>query len=374
MSEQFTKVGEGLLVRAPGKINISLLVKGKRPDGYHDIETIMAKVDWYDEIFIEKEKGEGTGSPAADQVSNHPGTGKAEDGGQENIQYPTPNVECQRETNIELICQGEYKVPEGEENLVYKAAKLILETRIEDETPNPKIEIRLRLRSAGQVPNKLQLTKLQILNKEHRKEGIRITLTKNVPAGAGLGSGSSDAAATLMGINKFLKLGLGKKELWGLGVKLGSDVAFFLDGPMALCTGRGEKVKKLQDCEFRVLLVVPDVSVSTKRVYENYRHDEAKYRRLSEEINIYIEKKRVDLVCGLCANMLQESSFELHPELGVLKKKIESLGIRPLCLSGSGSSMFCIINDRNEEAVKTNRDNLAQDCRCRSIIVRNNMW
>ena len=127
MSEQFTKVGDGLLVRAPGKINISLLVKGKRPDGYHDIETIMAKVDWYDEIFIEREKGEGTGSPAADQVSNHPGTGKAEDGGQENIQYPTPNVECQRETNIELICQGEYKVPEGEENLVYKAAKLILE-------------------------------------------------------------------------------------------------------------------------------------------------------------------------------------------------------------------------------------------------------
>ena len=54
MNEQFEKVGDGLLVRAPGKINLSLLVKGKRADGYHELETIMAKIDWYDEILIEK--------------------------------------------------------------------------------------------------------------------------------------------------------------------------------------------------------------------------------------------------------------------------------------------------------------------------------
>jgi 4-diphosphocytidyl-2-C-methyl-D-erythritol kinase len=176
-----------------------------------------------------------------------------------------------------------------------------------------------------------------------------------------------------MGINKFFKLGLGKKELAGLAARLGSDVAFFLDGPMALCSGRGEKVKKLGECEFRVLLIVPDVSVSTKRVYENYRHDEAKYRQLREEINIYIEKKRLDLVCGLCANMLQESCFELHPELGVLKKRIEAIGIRPVCLSGSGSSMFCIINDRNKEGVE-NRDRIASEFGCKSFIVNNNSW
>jgi 4-diphosphocytidyl-2-C-methyl-D-erythritol kinase len=110
-----------------------------------------------------------------------------------------------------------------------------------------------------------------------------------------------------MGINKFFKLGLGKRELAELAAQLGSDVAFFLNGPMALCAGRGEKIKKLARCKFRVFLVVPDVSVSTARVYANYRHDEAKYRRLREEINIHIEKKMVDLIGRLCANMLEES-------------------------------------------------------------------
>jgi 4-diphosphocytidyl-2-C-methyl-D-erythritol kinase len=360
MSEQFTKINGGLLVRAPGKINLSLLVKGKRPDGYHDIESIMAKIDWYDEILIERQTED---------------RGQRTEDGRQNIEHPTSNAEHRTNEKpiIELICKGEYKVPEGEENLVYKAARIILETarqKTEDEISNPKNEI----------PNKSQLTKIQITNKEQRMqnaecrtEGIRITLTKHIPVGSGLGSGSSDAAATLMGINKFLRMGLGQKELVRLATELGSDVAFFLDGPMALCTGRGEKVKKLEECEFRVFLVVPDISVSTKRVYENYRHDEAKYRRLSEEINIYIEKKRIDLICGLCANMLQESCFEMHPELGVLKKKIESLGIRPVGLSGSGSSMFCIINNRNEEAVD-NRDKLEQELGCKSYIVNNNSW
>jgi 4-diphosphocytidyl-2-C-methyl-D-erythritol kinase len=312
VGEQFSKAVDGLLVRAPGKINLSLLVVGKRADGYHDIESIMAKINWFDEILV------GPGDKAG----------------------------------IELICKGQYEVPEGEENLVYKAAKLILETaRQKTEDGGRKTEDGVR-----------------------RTEGIRLTLTKNVPAGSGLGSGSSDAAATLMGINRFFKLGLGKKELAGLAAKLGSDVAFFLDGPLALCTGRGEKVKKLEECEFRVLLIVPNVSVSTKRVYENYRHDEVKYRRLREEINVYIEKKRIDLICSMGANMLQESCFELHTELGELKKRIESLGVRPTCLSGSGSSMFSIINNSNEEGVKAYRDKLERDYGCKSIIVNNNSW
>jgi 4-diphosphocytidyl-2-C-methyl-D-erythritol kinase len=336
MSEQFTKINDGLLVRAPGKINLSLLVKGKRADGYHDIESIMAKIDWFDEILIQK--------VARDPCLVTRSSGVTEG---QNIEHPTSNSEHRTNEKpvIELICKGPYDVPEGEENLAYKAAKLILET-------------------AGQKTE----------DGGWRTEGIRITLTKNMPAGSGLGSGSSDAAATLMGINKFFKLGLGKRELAGLAAKLGSDVAFFLDGPLALCTGRGEKVKKLAGCEFRVLLIIPDVSVSTKRVYENYRHDEVKYRRLREEINVYIEKKRIDLICSMGANMLQESCFELHTELGELKKRIESLGVRPMCLSGSGSSMFCIINNSNEEGVKAYRDKLERDYGCKSIIVNNNSW
>ena len=309
-SKQFTKAGNGLLVRAPGKINLSLLVAGKRPDGYHELETIMAKINWYDEILIE----------------------------------------LGRKKGIELICKGPYEVPAGKDNLVYKAAKLILETA--------------RQKAEGRRQN---------------TEKIKLTLTKNIPVGTGLGAGSSDAAGTLMGINRFLKLGFSEKKLMELAVKLGSDVAFFLGGPLAMCTGRGEKVKKIDKCEFGVLLIVPDVNVSTQRVYANYRHDSAKYGRLHKGISGYIKKKRIDLVCELCANMLQESCFELNTKLRELKKRIERAGIRPVCLSGSGSSMYCVINKGNEERVKAYRNNsaaskLARDFSFRSIIVNNNSW
>ena len=95
-------IGKRLLVRAPGKINLSLLVKGKRPDGYHELETIMAKINWYDEILIEK---------------------VAQDSSQ--MLRCAQHDKC--EADIELICKGPYEVPEGKDNLVYKAAKLILD-------------------------------------------------------------------------------------------------------------------------------------------------------------------------------------------------------------------------------------------------------
>lgn len=358
MSEQFEKHGDGLLVRAPGKINLSLLVAGKRPDGYHELETIMAKINWYDEILIEKVARDSylvTRSPAKDALrrsgeTREEGRGQRADGrGQVNIKCSISNTECRSKTDIELICKGPYEVPEGEDNLVYKAAKLILETRTEDG--------RRKTEDGGQ-----------------RTEKVKITLTKNIPAGTGLGSGSSDAAGTLMGINRFLKLGLNKKELAGLASQLGSDIAFFLGGPVGFCTGRGEKVQKLPKSEFRVFLIVPDVSVSTKRVYENYRHNPAEYERFHWEISGYIKKKRIDLICELCANMLQESCFELNTKLIKLKKEIERTGIRPVCLSGSGSSMYCIVDKGNEERIVTYQNKLARDFGCKSMILNSNSW
>ena len=288
---------------------MSLLIAGKRPDGYHDIETVMAKINWFDEILIEKGDNKG----------------------------------------IELIRKGPYEVPGGEDNLVYKATKLILD-------------------SAGQAPP-------YDYDNGSQDTAVKITLTKNIPVGSGLGSGSSDAAATLMGINKFLKLGLSKKALAGLAVRLGSDVAFFLDGPLAFCTGRGEKIKKLkQKFSFSALLILPDVNVPTKKVYAHYVHDRALYEKLHCEIDALIEKNRIDLLSRMCANMLSNSCFELHNELVELKGKIERLDIGPLCLSGSGSAMFCIINNDNEEGVRKYQHKLQHDFGCRSIIVSNNSW
>ncbi|TSA56048.1 MAG: hypothetical protein D4R45_01420, partial [Planctomycetaceae bacterium] len=191
----------------------------------------------------------------------------------------------------------------------------------------------------------------------------------------GLGSASSDAAATLIGINHYFKLGLGQKKLFESAAKLGSDVAFFLGGPLAFCTGKGEKVINLDEIfNFTALLIIPDVSVSTKRVYANYRHDRHLYKKLNIRIKNYILKNRIDSVVKMCTNMLAESCFDLEESLAELKETIESLGIRPCCLSGSGSAMFYIIESGDEEEAREGMSELAEKIGCKSIIVRNNRW
>jgi len=295
--EQFETVGGGLLVRAPAKINLSLLVAGKRADGFHELETIMAKVNWYDEIFID------------------PG----------------------QQAGVELECSGPHWAPAGEENLVYGAAELLLG-------------------DCGLTAD------------------VKITLTKNIPAGSGLGSASSDAAATLMGLNKYLDIHLPIQRLTEMASQLGSDVAFFLNGPLAFCKGKGEKIKKIDEIfNFLVLLALPDVSISTQKVYANYRHEQSLYEYLSAQINGYLGKNRIDLVVNMCANMLEESAFSLVPNLAELKAKIELLGIGPCCLSGSGSAMFCLIESGDEEIARQYKHKL-EKIGCKSIIASSNRW
>jgi len=287
-----------LSVLAPAKINLSLLIAGKRPDGFHNIETLMAKVTWYDEILLE------------------PG----------------------RRPGIELVCKGPYWAPTGRDNLVYHTAEKLLEL----------------CGSAAQ---------------------LRVTLTKNIPAGTGLGSASSDAAATLVGLNRYLKLRCDRRKLADLAAALGSDVAFFLNGPLAFCTGKGEKVEQIEEnFDFLALLILSDISVSTKEVYANYRHDQALYEKLTVKINGHLKEKRIDLAAGLCANMLQESCFELTGSLAELRNKVESLNIGPCCLSGSGSALFSIVRNRDEETARRWKHTLEKEIGCKGIIVRNNRW
>jgi len=296
--KQFETRGCSLLVRAPAKINLSLLVAGKRPDGFHELETIMAKINWCDEVLIQ------------------PGT----------------------KADIELICKGPEWAPEGQDNLVYKAARLVLD-------------------ACG------------------RSADISITLTKNIPAGSGLGSASSDAAATLIGLNQYLEMNLRKADLQKFAALLGSDVPFFLNGPLAFCTGKGEKIRKLRKkFDFLALLILPDVSVSTKRVYANYTHDQPVYESLSVAIKEHILEYRIDLVVKMCANMLEKICFGLESDLAELKAEVESLGIAPCCLSGSGSAMFCIIDNADERKAVQYQQAIRRETGCRSIIVRNNKW
>jgi len=296
-ARQFETVEGGLLVRAPAKINLSLLVAGKRPDGYHEIETLMAKVDYYDELFFE------------------PG----------------------RRGGIELVCEGRYWAPEGEENLVWRACRALLDAVGSD-------------------------------------IGVRVTLRKNVPAGSGLGSGSSDAAAALAGLNRFADLGASPRQMYEIACRLGSDVAFFLGRPLAFCTGRGEKIKVIEDFfPFRAILALPGVSVPTKRVYENYTHNQGVYDALSSTINALVSKKRIASIIEICANMLQPTCFELHPELLRLKRALEAQGAGPVLLSGSGSAMFCMVTSADSDPGCC-QSMLRDSFGCESVVVYNNRW
>jgi 4-diphosphocytidyl-2-C-methyl-D-erythritol kinase len=296
--EQFEGRGSSLLVRAPAKINLSLLVAGKRPDGYHELETIMAKIDWYDEILIEPRDTGG----------------------------------------IELVCAGAYWAPDGPDNLVYRAAK-------------------------------------QILAFCGRTADLRLTLTKNIPAGTGLGSASSDAAATLIGLNKFLALGLPRAGLTTLAARLGSDVAFFLNGPLAFCTGRGENVRELTaGFDFSALLILPNVSVSTAKVYANYTHDHELYESLKRSIDAQMKEGRIDRVAAMGTNMLERPCFHLFPELEELKHRTESLEIGRVCLSGSGSTLYCILDNGDLDNLGKMRDRIAGRADVQCVTVRNNKW
>ena len=297
-NEQITRVGEGVRVLAPGKINLSLLVAGKRPDGYHEIETIMAKINLYDELLIE------------------PGTREG----------------------IELICEGDEWAPSGKENLVYTACERLLET-------------------AG------------------READIKITLHKAIPAGAGLGGASSDAAAVIIGLNEYLKIHLDRRQLRKLAPRLGSDVAFFLGGPLAFCTGRGEKILQIEEnYGFRAILLLPKISCSTEGVYANYKHESERFRYFKSEIDALLKKNRIDLVTRMCANMLDSTCFGLYRELAELKAQVESLVIGPLCLSGSGSAMYHVVETSEGGVVGEYAHLIERQIGCRCITITNNRW
>lgn len=293
---QFESIDGGLLARAPAKINLSLLIADKRPDGFHNLETIMHKITFYDELFFEKcEKG------------------------------------------IELICKGLWS-PAGQDNLVYKAAKLFYE-------------------STAKEPE------------------IKITLTKNIPAGSGLGGASSDAAATILALNKIYDKPLNDKQLCKIAEFLGSDVSFFLTGPMAICSGKGEKVTEIEkNFSFSALVVLSGVNVSTKRVYGCFKVDLPLFNALKERIKPLLLKNRVDLITKMCANMLATTCFALNNELALLKAKMEQLCRVPVALSGSGCALFVVMDDKDYRKAELFRREIIDTFDCNCIIVFNNQW
>lgn len=242
---------------APAKINLSLKVLGKREDGFHKVDIIMARLDLEDELDFHNSR------------------------------------------TTTLLCDTP-GVPTDESNLVFRAVR--------------------------------EFEKVY-----GRKAKQRITLTKRIPHGAGLGGGSADAGVTLRALNDIIGTNYDMEELAAMAANLGSDVPFFLNPVLSRCTGRGEIVKPLPAFaawSSPVVLLKPQFGVATPTAYKRF----AGSRRLQ---GIPYGVQEVD---GLrLVNDLEKPVFEKFPVLGIMKRWLLGReGVRAALMSGSGSTMFAL--------------------------------
>ncbi len=174
--------------------------------------------------------------------------------------------------------------------------------------------------------------------------GIQIKVEKNIPVGAGLGGGSSDAAVTLLGLNKMLGLKLKKDELVELGKELGADVPYFLEGGLCVGTGRGDNISIIDDLPtYFCILVLEGTSLSTELVYHSFcesltsRGKDSKIIQFLDTLNL-----------GELENDLEETVFHLHPQLKKAKSLVRKMDPVLTLVSGTGSVVFGLFKTRKK--------------------------
>ena len=246
-------------VFAPAKINLSLKILSRRPDGFHDIETFVAPISLCDELKIDKNK-------AAE--------------------------------GVEFCCDDQF-VPTGDENLVVRAAKAFF--------------------AAAKL-----------------KASVSIELKKKIPHGAGLGGGSSDAASTLLALNKLFETNLPREALAKLGETIGSDVPFFILESAAMCRGRGELVapEKLKE-KMSILLLKPEFGVATAWAYQRWQ-DSREIPGISYALQEFNGHR--------FANDLERPVFEKFAFLAQMKTWLRNQPeVWVALMSGSGSTVFAVM-------------------------------
>ena len=206
---------------------------------------------------------------------------------------------------IELSCQNP-QVPLNRQNLAWKAAELL----------QRKYDV---------------------------KQGVKITIQKNIPVAAGLAGGSTDAAAVLTGLNRLWDLKLSREELMELGVQLGADVPFCILQQTARAQGIGEVLTPLQiglDC--RVLLITPNIGVSTALVYQQLVVAEIKRHPGIDQVITGLEQGDLDRLVTYWGNVLEEVVFPRYPQVKQLKEVLKRHGAVHCLMSGSGPSVFAL--------------------------------
>lgn len=184
------------------------------------------------------------------------------------------------------------------------------------------------------------------LLKEHFRvsKGIEIEVTKNIPAGAGLGGGSSNAAVTLYALNRNWGLGLGRDDLMDLGKMLGADVPFFLEGGLCLGLEKGDKITPLPDLgNLSCLLVLPPFSIQTTFIYEHFPLSLTSQHKDSKIIKFLSDRE-----LGFLENSLEETVFRFHPQLKEIKSLFQSQDSDLALVSGTGSAVFGLFSDQEK--------------------------
>ncbi|WP_040206572.1 4-(cytidine 5'-diphospho)-2-C-methyl-D-erythritol kinase [Neobacillus jeddahensis] len=175
------------------------------------------------------------------------------------------------------------------------------------------------------------------------KKGVMISIEKTIPVAAGLAGGSSDAAATLRGLNKLWDLGLSLDELAELGSEIGSDVSFCVYGGTALAKGRGEVITELPappTCW--VILAKPFIGVSTAEVYRRLDVKGTEHPNIGGMIEA-IHTHDYQRVCDNMGNVLEDVTLSLHPEVAQIKEQMKRFGADAVLMSGSGPTVFGIV-------------------------------
>ncbi|KHF38060.1 4-(cytidine 5'-diphospho)-2-C-methyl-D-erythritol kinase [Halalkalibacter okhensis] len=201
--------------------------------------------------------------------------------------------------------------------------------------------------SEGFVPNdhrNLAYQAADLLKKRYNvKKGVSIYITKRIPVAAGLAGGSSDAAATLKGLNQLWQLGLSLDELAVLGAEIGSDVSFCVYGGTALATGRGEIIQQISSpppCW--VILAKPPIGVSTAEVYKRLNVQEIEHANTKAMIQA-IEQQSFAGICENLHNVLETVTLDMYPEVRNIKEQMIRFGADGVLMSGSGPTVFGLV-------------------------------
>ncbi len=253
-------------ILSPAKINLFLEVIGRRPDGYHEIESVMQLVDLCDRVHL-----------------------------------------ARRPRGIQVSVVGA-ELPLGRGNLAYDAAALLMK--------------RAGLRG-----------------------GVHICVEKRIPVAAGLGGGSSNAAAVLAGLNRLYDLGHSRESLQELGASLGSDVPFFLSNGLALAIGRGELLTHLEPWPpVWLVLANPGAPVSTAWAYREATSKLTEWQR-RDSIKTLVAHGRLPWPPRWAFNRLEAVVLPHRVEVRALKALLEEGGGAPALMSGSGASLFAVVPD-----------------------------